>query len=48
MKRLGIHSSEWAWIGTEFDAVIDNNRLISQLYTDLETLVGKDLSEVSN
>jgi hypothetical protein len=48
MKRLGIHSSEWAWIGTDFDAVIDNNRLISQLYTDLETLVGKDLLEVSN
>jgi rhodanese-related sulfurtransferase len=25
LKQLGIHPSETAWIGTEFDAVIDNN-----------------------
>ena len=48
MKRLKIHTSEWAWIGTEFDVVLDNNRLISQLYMDLEGLVKNELSEVSN
>jgi hypothetical protein len=25
LDRYGIHPSEWAWIGTDFDAVIDNN-----------------------
>jgi hypothetical protein len=25
LKQLGIHPSETAWIGTQFDAVIDNN-----------------------
>jgi hypothetical protein len=25
LNDLGIHPSEWAWIGTKFDAVIDNN-----------------------
>ena len=25
LKQLGIHPSETAWIGTDFDAVIDNN-----------------------
>jgi rhodanese-related sulfurtransferase len=25
LKQLGVHPSEWAWIGTKFDAVIDNN-----------------------
>lgn len=48
MKRLKIHTSEWAWIGTEFDVVLDNNGLISQLYMDLEDLVKKEISEVSN
>jgi rhodanese-related sulfurtransferase len=25
LNDLGIHPSEWAWIGTKFDAIIDNN-----------------------
>jgi hypothetical protein len=48
LKQLGIHSSEWAWIGTDFDAVIDNNGLISQLYMNLENLVVGTELEVSN
>lgn len=48
MKRLKIHTSEWAWIGTDFDVVLDNNGLISQLYMELEGLVKNELSEVSN
>jgi len=48
LSELGIHTSEWAWIGTEFDAVIDNNGLISQLYTNLENLVNFESLEVSN
>jgi hypothetical protein len=48
LKRLGIHSSEWAWIGTEFDGIIDNNGLISQLYMNLENLVKGIELEISN
>ena len=25
LAGYNIHPSEWAWVGTEFDAVIDNN-----------------------
>jgi len=31
MQHLGIHYSEWAWIGQEFDAIIDNNADINKL-----------------
>jgi hypothetical protein len=48
LKALGIHSSETAWIGTEVDVVVDNNGLISQLYTNLETIVKNTESEISN
>ncbi len=36
---LKIHASETAWVGTDFDAVVDNNGLISQLYLSMEDLV---------
>jgi len=48
LKDLGIHSSETAWIGTDFDVIIDNNGLISQLYTELEDLINDQTLEVSN
>jgi hypothetical protein len=48
LKELGIHSSEWAWIGTQFDSVIDNNGLISQLYMNLENLVNTESLEVGD
>lgn len=34
-----VHASEWAWIGTEFDHVIDNNSSIEDLYQIVKTLV---------
>ena len=34
-----IHASETSWIGTNFDAVVDNNGLISQLYMNMEDLI---------
>lgn len=37
--KLKIHASETAWIGTEFDAVLYNNGLISQLYDSINDLV---------
>ena len=34
-----VHASEWAWIGTEFDAEIDNNGTIEDLYAQIKNLV---------
>jgi hypothetical protein len=42
LKRLKIHASETAWVGTEFDAVIDNNSTIDELYQQAQTLVVSD------
>jgi len=34
-----VHRSEWAWVGTEFDHVIDNNGTIVDLYDQVKQLV---------
>jgi hypothetical protein len=39
MKKLGVHASEWAWIGTDFDKIIDNNDTIDALYTNAKSLL---------
>jgi len=39
LKTLGIHSSETAWIGTEFDVVILNDGSIEELYKQAEALL---------
>jgi hypothetical protein len=40
LTELGIHASETAWIGTQFDAVIDNNADgMDHLYSQLNGLV---------
>lgn len=39
LKQLGIHASETAWIGTEFDYEIDNNGSIEELYSKIKNLV---------
>lgn len=38
IKQLGIHASEYSWAGTDFDAIIDNNGSIEQLYSQLKSL----------
>jgi hypothetical protein len=41
LKMRKIHASETAWVGTEFDSVIDNNGTIDHLYKQsAELLVG--------
>jgi hypothetical protein len=42
LKTLGVHPSETAWAGTEFDAVIDNNDSIEELFLQLKNLVLTD------
>ena len=39
LKKYAIHASETAWIGTEFDAVIDNNATPDHLYSQINDLV---------
>jgi len=39
LKKYAIHTSETAWIGTEFDAVIDNNATMDHLYSQITCLV---------
>ena len=38
-KWAEIHASEWAWIGTEFDHVVDNNGELKNLYLQLAEIV---------
>lgn len=39
LERLGIHASETSWVGTDFDAVIDNNGTLDHLYQQVKHLV---------
>jgi dephospho-CoA kinase len=38
-KYPNTHASEWAWIGTAFDYVIDNNGSIDELYNQVKAIV---------
>jgi hypothetical protein len=39
LEKFNIHASETAWIGTAFDAVLDNNSTMDHLYTQVNDLV---------
>ena len=39
MLAQNVHRSEWAWIGTQFNAVVDNNTTMDHLYAQLNDLV---------
>jgi hypothetical protein len=39
IAKLGIHASETAWVGTAFDAVLDNNGSIDDLFEQVKGLV---------
>jgi hypothetical protein len=42
LAKFNIHVSETAWIGTDFDYVIDNNGTIDELYQQIKNLVQVD------
>jgi hypothetical protein len=42
LKMRKIHASETAWVGTEFDLVLDNNGTIDDLYNQAKDLVISD------
>jgi hypothetical protein len=39
LEKYNVHASETAWIGTEFDAVIENNSSLDDLYRQITHLV---------
>lgn len=39
LEQLGIHASETAWVGTKFNAVLDNNGTLDDLYQQIMRLV---------
>ena len=39
LERLGVHASESAWAGTEFDAEVDNNSSMDHLLNQINDLV---------
>ena len=45
LDRLGIHASETAWVGTDFDFVLYNNSSIDDLYEQIREVIdqGQDL-----
>ena len=39
LEQLGVHASESAWVGTKFNAVLDNNSTLDDLYQQVKRLV---------
>jgi hypothetical protein len=39
LANLKVHVSETAWVGTDFDAVLDNNGTLDQLYQQVQDLI---------
>jgi len=39
LEKAGIHASETAWVGTDFDAELDNNGTIDELFEQVRGLV---------
>jgi hypothetical protein len=39
LEKAGIHTSETAWVGTKFDAVLENDGSIDDLFAKVRDLV---------
>ena len=39
LAQLGVHASETAWVGTQFDVVLDNNGTLDDLYQQVKQLI---------
>jgi len=44
LKMRKIHASETAWVGTEFDTIIDNNKSIDDLYQQAKLIVSNEIT----
>ena len=47
ITKLGIHASETAWVGTDFDAVLENDGSIDELFGKVKDLVQDHLVSTS-
>jgi hypothetical protein len=47
LKMRKIHASETAWVGTDFDLVLDNNGTIDDLYTQAADLISKNSQKLN-
>jgi hypothetical protein len=43
LKMRKIHASETAWVGTDFDAILDNNHTIDNLYKQAALIVSNEV-----
>jgi hypothetical protein len=39
LSKIGVHASEYSWVGTDFDAIVDNNTTMDHLYSQVNDLV---------
>jgi hypothetical protein len=44
LEKAGIHASETAWVGTDFDAILDNNHTIDELYKQAALIVSDEIA----
>lgn len=44
LKMRKIHASETAWVGTDFDSILDNNYTIDNLYQQAKLIVSNEIS----
>ena len=44
LKMRKIHASETAWVGTDFDTIIDNNQSIDDLYQQAKLIVSNEIA----
>ncbi len=44
LKKLKIHASETAWVGTDFDHVIENNGSIDDLFNQIGSIISNEVS----
>ena len=44
LKMRKIHASETAWVGTDFDSILDNNYTIDNLYQQAKLIVSNEIA----
>jgi hypothetical protein len=44
LKMRKIHASETAWVGTDFDSILDNNHTIDNLYKQAALIVSNEIA----
>jgi hypothetical protein len=48
LEKAGIHASETAWVGTEFDAILENDSSMDELFAKVKDLVQDRLAATSH